>query len=557
MTRAIQHILLAFLVSFLLIGCDSSDMKPEHSGTDFDSKNEAGNFNSIGWNSNSEHTFTDSGKKQHTPVFPRSPAPSHLTVYNYYNDSFEMKLLLATLQGLVAKTDPRIYLIYDSVVDTFWLDEMVDHYGVTYDTAADGWDLVSSFASEVSGLVIYDPDLPASANLAATIAGINNGIVAAPSLLPQLQPYGFSVIKDLRGNFADNVEMYEWAMTNIWPQSNQTILCFTDPSLPTLRDYIVAHNIFAIMLDQHIPAERELLEQILADTPPDIPILGWAIDELLGVIIFSQGSKFHVASDWARNMSVTSGLPMPTLTQDHAGPFGEIENKTYISFAYTDGDNVAYTLDAMWHKWNDPARGQIPLGWEISFNVIDLAPQSIRYYYETRTDNDMFIGPACGIGYIYPRHYPDLDRFIELTLPYMEAADMDTIWLINDNLTFADEYAVAYSKGLNLSGIFIDYWANLDKGFYFASDTTPVLRSQYVYLIGPEQIPKIIEDKKIEKDYLYPNSPFFLFIGVNGWVTTPTYIKNIIDGLSNQYVVLRPDQMFAAMDRAYEEGYRF
>lgn len=509
------------------------------------------------WESDALREFSGRGEKQHVPVFPKSPAPSHLTVYNYYNDSFEMKLLLASLQGLVAKTDPSIYLIYYSEVDTFWLNEMVDHYGVTYDTANDGWELVESFSSYIGGLVVFDPDLPASANLAATIAGINNAVVVAPSLVAELQSYGFSILVDLRGAFADNVEMYEWAMTNVWPLSNQTILCFTDPSLPTLRDYIVAHNIFAIMLDQHIPEERELLEQILVDTPPNIPILGWAIDELLGVIIFSQGSKFHVASDWARNMSVTSGLPAPSLTQDHAEPFGEIENKTYISFAYTDGDNVAYTLDAMWHKWNDPARGQIPLGWEISFNVIDLAPQSIRYFYETRTENDMFIGPACGIGYIYPRHYPDLNTFIEMTLPYMQAADMDTIWLINDNLTLADEYATAFAQGLSLSGIFIDYWPNLDKGFYYASDETPVLRSQYVYLIGPEQIPQIIEDKKIEKDYFYSDSPFFLFIGVNGWVTTPTYIKSIIDGLSNEYVVLRPDEMFAAMDKAYEEGYRF
>jgi len=491
----------------------------------------------------------ESGGKESIPVFPRSGPPGHLYVYDLRGDSFEMQLLLTSLQGVTAKTEPRIYLIFASV-DQFWLEEMVDHYGVTYETIDDPWALLDVFAPEIDGAIVYDPELAESTNLATTLAGLENALVVAPSFLEQVQDHGLGVVEDLRGVFESNIAMHEWAFENVWPRANQGILCFSYPKIATLRDYLTAHDIFTIMLDPHIPAERVLLERVLAETPSNIPVLGWAIDELLGVIIFSEANKFHVASDGTRNMSVTSGLPPPELAQDHAGPFGEVENKTYIAFAYTDGDNVAYSLDALWEKWNDPARGEIPLGWEISFNLVDLGPQAIRYYYETRTENDMFIGPACGIGYIYPNRYPDLETFVEITRPYMEAADMDTIWLINDDLTLPDEHALAFTGGLDLSGIFIDYWPNLDKGFYFASDGTPILRSQYVYLIGPEQIEDIIRLKEIERANFYPDCPFFLFIGVNGWVTPPTLLKEIVEGLSEDFVVLRPDRMFSAMRAA-------
>lgn len=494
----------------------------------------------------------------HTPIFPRAATPSHLVVYDARAEGFEMQLLLTTLQGVVNKTEPRIYLLLVNDTDAFWLQEMVDDYAVTTETVGSAWDLFEMFKAELSGFVVYDPDLPATANLAATIAGIEQAVVAAPALVAELESRGLTNVEDLRDRFADNVALYQWAMTEIWPDANHGIMCFSDPLLATLRDYLVANDIMTVMLDPHVPAERALLEEILAETPAHIPLLGWAIDELLGVMIFSRHAKFHVASDWARNMSVYSGLAFPDLAQDHQNTYEPaVENKIYLSFAYTDGDNVAYSLDAMWYKWNDPARGSIPLGWEVSFNLVDLGPQAIRYYYETKTDNDMFIAPACGIGYIYPNQYPDLVPFLDLTVPYMEEADMDTIWLINDDLTLPDDQAVAYSTALDLHGIFIDYWPNLDKGFYFASDGTPVLRSQYVYLLGADQIQEVLDDKEIEKQYLYPDSPFFLFIGVNGWTTTPTFIKGIIDGLDDQYVVLRPDAMFAAMRKARDEGWEF
>ncbi len=209
-----RHVVLViFALLFLLIGC-SEQAKEDNQPVDQQ-------INDTHSASVSESVSQAKRSKEHTPVFPRSPAPSHLHVYNCYGDPYEERMLLVSLQGIVAKTDPRIYLIYYEEVDTFWLDEMADDYSVTNETAAGTWALMDEFASEASGVIVYDPDLPSTVNLAATLAGINNALVVAPSLLAQVQnDYGLSVLFDLRGQFTDRVTMYQWAMVNVWPQAD-------------------------------------------------------------------------------------------------------------------------------------------------------------------------------------------------------------------------------------------------------------------------------------------------------------------------------------------------
>jgi len=191
----------------------------------------------------------------------------------------------------------------------------------------------------------------------------------------------------------------------------------------------------------------------------------------------------------------------------------------------------------------------VPMGWEFNSAAKDLAPQIVRYFNSTLTDNDCFIGPVSGIGYIYPRLYPDLDAFLEITAEYWQWHGFKNIWLINDDLTMADDILTAYSGALPIGeqGIFVDYWPNADKGWYWASDGTPVVRSHYVYLVGTDQIQGLLDEAAITKQYLYPDVPMFFFVGVNGWGVNPTMLKGITESLDERYIVVRPDVMLALM----------
>ena len=116
--------------------------------------------------------------------------------------------LVSTLQGIVNRRAPRLYLRAvsngesgDIALDDWWLDKL---------RAPGAWlekrpledvpdldALLRRFAPDVKGLVVYDGNVPATSNVASTIAGISDLLAvrydAAPnSLFNRLQRMGFA-----------------------------------------------------------------------------------------------------------------------------------------------------------------------------------------------------------------------------------------------------------------------------------------------------------------------------------------------------------------------------
>ncbi len=493
-------------------------------------------------------------------VFPKSAMPEHLHVLEAYDESEEVKLMLASLQGVVNKTVPRIYLLYtsgefDPLFDheEDWLEHMEANYGVTSQEEDTPWTLLERFREEVKGAVVFDPDLPGSINVATVMSGLSGLLVIHPNLIEAVTGLGVPVVSDLRGRWTDNIQMYRWAHDQLWPLCNRRVLAFVTEDLPVSRDYLICHNIFCVNLNYHIPEERALLEEVLAAAPRNIPVLGWAIDELIGVATFSRYGKFHVANDHVPNLSVHSGLPAREYTQHHAVDVPPLENKIYVSYGITDGDSMSFTHRWGRTNWDDPARGDIPLAWETAPGLMDMAPGILDYYFTTATENNLFVCPVSGIGYMYPNLYPDLDRFLEITLPYYQALDLNIQWILNDDMTFPDRILNRYHDFLNPLGFLIDYWATGDLGYYYTSRGTPVLRCQYVFLLGDrEQVEAILREKKAQKPFVSPDRPMFVYIGANGWKVTPSYLKELSDGLDEEYQVVRADTMMRLMNLARE-----
>jgi len=88
--------------------------------------------------------------------------------------------LLAALQGLANRTSPRFYLFYCAgfrvETDQFWLDWFRGEDGWLKDAPvhpqANVADMVTTFRDDFDGLVVYDPNVPATSNLASTAAGV-------------------------------------------------------------------------------------------------------------------------------------------------------------------------------------------------------------------------------------------------------------------------------------------------------------------------------------------------------------------------------------------------
>jgi len=96
----------------------------------------------------------------------------------------------------------------------------------------------------------------------------------------------------------------------------------------------------------------------------------------------------------------------PTLADLKARGFldasGAIVPKRYVTFYVGDYDSSAWLYQMLPEKWNDPARGSVPLGWAFNPALAFRFPTGMAYAREKAGANDFFVAGDSGIGYVNP-----------------------------------------------------------------------------------------------------------------------------------------------------------
>ncbi|TDO52828.1 GxGYxY motif-containing protein [Kribbella sp. VKM Ac-2571] len=159
------------------------------------------------------------------PVFNR---PRHLDYGDVSKLSGGDQTLLTTLQGIVNRTEPELYFLYDtgtvSVPDAKWLADM----HLPTKLYKNPLDLVAKYRSRIRGAIVHDPDVPDSLNVATTLAGLENAVVADAD---QAKAHGLKIVQDLRGMFDDDrVKTYRWQLDNLFPKVTHKLLAGLPPT---------------------------------------------------------------------------------------------------------------------------------------------------------------------------------------------------------------------------------------------------------------------------------------------------------------------------------------
>ncbi len=157
-------------------------------------------------------------------VLPRFARPFHLDVADITGLPGDEQAMLVTLQGVINKRRPRLYWLLDNDgTDRVWLDTI----RIPYTMSNNPWSLLEQYRSEVSGAVIYDVNVPDSVNVATSIAGLRNAVIANAGLAKKLN---LPVTEDLTGLFQNKLDAYEWALSNLWPKLTQRLLTAIRPT---------------------------------------------------------------------------------------------------------------------------------------------------------------------------------------------------------------------------------------------------------------------------------------------------------------------------------------
>ena len=461
-------------------------------------------------------------------------------------------VLFASLKGVVNAKQPRIFS-YEG--DAFaegkytWLKSL----GLTWNEVSNNWDLVAKYLAEVKGIIVYDNAVPDTVNLATTLAGSKQALLASSSLVARLtgSPYNLPILLDLRGKYTDKLSVYQSLWNDYWPSLTHRLALGLNPVAvrASVREYATAVGAAALWLDPSVPAESSLLDQFLSSMGAGTVWMGWWQDEGTGVTTASSHGIATVASDYSTNLTVHGGMPRTI----HVKPTPDapaLQNQIYVAFILSDGDNLQFVEHLQRKLWNDPGRGKVPMGWTLSPAMVDAMPGALDYYWTTATADDALISGPSGYGYTYPNDWTDatqLAQFVARTEAYNEQAGfrVTTVW---NTITggISANAGDAYAKNApSLLGVTAQ---NTGGGLTIYDNSLPGMALACNYCTGEQAMEQFIGSASQGWD---GKEPRFEIIQAQPWQgVNPTSFANVAGTLGSQYTVVRPDVIFELIREA-------
>jgi len=499
--------------------------------------------------------------------FPKSPAPAEkLLIVDVRPLPPDEKILLTSLQGLVNRDKPRIYLLF-SVHDQRWLDWLKQTGRVkSEELIREPSSLIQRFKEHYSGAVIPDPDLYMGHVIACNVSGAQDLLITSERLASQLD---LPVKQDLRGRFKDNASALEWVSEELFDQLSHHLLICAHPNLAYNGsfDYIIQHRGIAFWLtgrvdnrrpDSDAIAEQEVMESLFARLPVNIPVRGFwwhghgvGPGEGPGVTLGSRFGKVTVVSDGMANLSVHSGYTLQSLKQKSQPPDPKLDrDKVYFTFTMSDGDNLNTLFQYFTGYFEDEHHGAFPMGWGVGPTIIDLAPAVIEWYYQNAAPTDEFFCDVSGVGYIYPPQfaakYRDrdavLDDYLSWTQKYMDRLDLHTVRPMGTD----EAHILRYGERLKgIHSLLPDYGrgagGDLSRSTYMLPNGTPVFRGFTNWQEGNPDPARYMADQ-IQRQ-VGDQRPAFINVFVWNWGYRMETLKQVLDLLPRDYVPVTPAQL--------------
>lgn len=335
------------------------------------------------------------------------------------------KLLVVSLQGLANRTAPRLYVVHPKDYQWEITEPLFEFYqrkhGVVFTEVSSADEALSLFKSHVKGYVIWEKKVPATMNVALTIAGLEDAIVVSEETLPLAQKYGLKQIDDLRGRYTGktDAQIYDDARTRYWDRCNRDKIMLMGGHvgairMPGMADWGVREKMFFHDLSANpIHTEELALEKrFFSELNPGATVFGWHsygkdTEEQHTTLLSSYGLKMeglHNLPNLSFNCQFTFTPGFKFTNNHHVDRDAKLvaEKKVYLAFVQSDSIGIGV--------WTKPGRGKLPFAWQVTMNWTKFSPAALEYFHESATPNDYFIGGLSGPGYMYPNHIP-ADRF--------------------------------------------------------------------------------------------------------------------------------------------------
>ncbi len=506
------------------------------------------------------------------PWKPCRDRPKQFAVIPGEQLSYSERLTSMALAGLVNRGGPRLFVRghydFNADADRFWISRLAQQYGMDHrELKLD--EALAEFKGVARGAVLIDENLPATQTVALTLAGALQLVPAMPEMQKRLEAAGVRVLLDLRGTWTSHVAAQQWLLDVIGPSLSNQLIGFIgvrDKSLWGIADYLVMHGgmIADLSSDQQHADEYSLRDKMLSRLEPGSIVWGWCCNdsESQHVAHASRHGLRVLCATNCPNLSFFAGV-RPIVTeyrQRSPAPCSKpVEKKLYLTFVLTDGDSIPILLTRQWYRWDDPARGKIPFGWEHQPLLADLAPVVFEYYYQTMTENDRLICGPSGAGYTHPAEMPNLDWFIDQTRQYMRSTDLHCVGICAD---WDERSARAMIRGIPEAVGFFNGWGEEPNRKLLLAGGKPFV--PYWLCLSPlEQSPNKTKDAeyfaqeaaRIRRIVQRSGLPCFIAGHLSCYWSTPSDVPKLLEALGDDipHEVLLPDQFLQTAGDYYRD----
>ena len=403
-------------------------------------------------------------------LFPKMPAAPKVYVIDCQQDSGDARMTAWALQGLVNQSLAEVYIIekerprhMEQLKDCGRPFEMLEPLA---GNNAGLRTLFKKYQGRVKKMILYDPKKDWTGYLALMEAAQQGGIPVTESVKNDLTiEFNWKGnVEDFRYRWANRIEAYDWALSNLMPGCNkQVVFTFWIP-LP-LIDYVVASKGFVFGLDFN--AERAEVQKIFGTRGYGVGTSLMGYDAKTQDKANEVSNPFgigYVVSELYANASFWSSYPDKTYKQTPGRAISAVPGKIYVALNWSDGDNLQFAQNAIWNLWHDPARGTIPVGTTSSPSLQELNTPLLDWYYANMTTNDELM--AYGIQFIYGNYFNEnlFPAWCKLDKSWMHDAGFQTgfLWA-----TYPSPNFTTYANACGLTGIFKDggsTWIRYDTG---------------------------------------------------------------------------------------------
>jgi hypothetical protein len=277
----------------------------------------------------------------------------------------------------------------------------------------------------VEQYVIWDPAVPATINVATTLAWLRGTAAFAPEDAVGALAAGLGLFLDLRAlRLGTPAAAYRWALGEIAGSGPGALALLSVGDLPgdpsggvltwSVRDYAVRTSAFAWTADLRRLSfggeqDHQLGEAILGTVGGRrATMFGWSNNERAQTVLSSgHGINFTGADSpglAAPNITVHNAVRPRAVQRGLPRPPRLDKDRVYATVVFTDGDNIGVLLGLHEARWLAAQRGEVPVGWSMQGMAPSWVPGVARHYFESASFNDEMVAWL-------PFGYPDLHSF--------------------------------------------------------------------------------------------------------------------------------------------------